>query len=100
VPNPHARTWTLTGLDRDLTYRLWLDPDTFRWEVAVLDDQDVVPRPSGAVLGAAGKRSAAGPQDGSDDPDADLLAYLIDGLPAGPGLEQALARVPWAADPA
>jgi hypothetical protein len=39
MPHPHVRTWTLATLDPGQQYRLWLDPETFRWEVCLLEDE-------------------------------------------------------------
>lgn len=76
MPHPHRRTWTLGSLDRDLTYRLWFDPETFRWECAAVGtrSEDVEDQAAGLTGGTPGrKRSGTGgptglPGDG-DTPD-------------------------------
>ncbi|MGN6600794.1 MAG: hypothetical protein ACTHMW_16125 [Actinomycetes bacterium] len=40
MPHPNRRTWTLGGLDRDASYRLWFDHEAFRWEVERLAEDE------------------------------------------------------------
>ncbi len=56
VVSPARRTWTLTGLDRSRSWRLYFDHEAFRWEVEDLDEQHADAGGDGPAAG----RSQAG----------------------------------------
>lgn len=75
MPHPKRRTWALGTLDQEVVYRLWFDPEAFRWEADAVGTrseqrEDLAATRARGTDGAAGKRSAAGagrpprPRDG------------------------------------
>ena len=64
MPHPRKRSWSLATLDPELTYRLWLDPVAFRWEVDVVgtasesaDARAVAERRAARTAGASAPRA-------------------------------------------
>jgi len=75
--NTRLRTWMLGDLDRNKEYRLFMDPETYRWELTELGSLERIVTPGKhPVTGRrVGPRKGAEPaQDGalpaSDDPSA------------------------------
>jgi hypothetical protein len=58
MPHPKVRTWTLKTLDRSRGYRLWFDPQTYRWEVG-LAEGDTAPLTTRATPPSGPPRAGA-----------------------------------------
>jgi hypothetical protein len=56
-----SRTWTLEALDREATYRLFFDPETYRWEAQDPEGRRVVTRESARDAQRAARREAGAP---------------------------------------
>lgn len=65
MASPNRRTWTLAGLDRRRSWRLWFDPEARRWEVADLDAEQGAGVPA-AERGEPASATAGCPLDGTD----------------------------------